>query len=70
MLKQSSAAIKKFTVDVIGSFWGLSNVYCWNNNLNFSKFQGSEVALFVSNASSAGRFLTDEFIATEELENL
>ena len=70
MLKQSSAAIKKFTVDVIGSFWGLFHVYCWNNNLNFSKFQGSELALFVSNASSVGRFLTEEFIATEELENL
>jgi hypothetical protein len=70
MLKQGSSVIKSFTIEVLGSFWSMFHIYCWNNNLNFSKFQGTELALFVSNASLIVKFLKERLDDTaEELKN-
>ena len=68
MLKQSSQVRKDFTNTVLLKFWPEFHVYCWNNNLNFSKFQGRELSLFVSNISRVTDFMRDKLFQTHEIK--
>ena len=68
MLKQSSKLRKEFSKSVLLEFWPEFHVYCWNNKLNFSKFQGRELSLFVSNITRVTKFLSDKLLPTTEIE--
>ena len=68
MLKQSSQIKKEFTNSVLLQFWPEFHVYCWNNKLNFSKFQGRELSLFISNITRVKQFINDKLVQTHEIE--
>ena len=69
MLKQYSGKVKKFTNEILRSFWSDFHVYCWNNSINFSKFQGNDLVLFVINSPKITEFLQNSLIFTEEIKN-
>ena len=64
MLKQSLTLRKRFSKEVLLSIWPEFLVYCWNNNLNFSKFQGPELSKFVSNSTMITDFIEVNLLET------
>ena len=70
ILKHSTATVKAFTDNVLSSFWSNFHVYCWNNKLKFSKFQGNDLALFIVNINKVTRFLSEKLANTSEVTNL
>jgi hypothetical protein len=68
ILMRSSHQIKLFSEDVLLSFWGKFHVYCWNTKLNFSKFEGTELSLFVDNTGLIKDFVEKTFIPTTEIK--
>ena len=70
MLKQSLTLRKRFSKEVLLSIWPEFLVYCWNNNLNFSKFQGPELSKFVSNSTMITDFIEVNKIKMNDLWSL
>ena len=68
--KQSSQVMKAFTDEVLRKIWKNFHIYCWNNSLNFSKFQGSELKAFVEGQKWVLAFLKENFEETSELKSL
>jgi hypothetical protein len=68
--KQSSQVMKAFTDEVLRKIWKNFHIYCWNNSLNFSKFQGSELRAFVEGQKWVLAFLKENFEETSELTSL
>lgn len=68
MLRQSSQIRKEFTNSVLLEFWPEFHVYCWNNKLNFSKFQGRELSLFIEHLTRVKQFINDNLVPTHEIQ--
>ena len=68
VLRRSSEQIKMFSENILRTFWGNYHVYCWNNKMNFSKFEGTELSLFVENIPLICEYLEKSFISTENLK--
>ena len=67
MLKQGTSMIKKFTTDILMKIWNDFHVYCWNNSLNFSKFQGNDLKAFVKFSDRTVDFLKSNLAKTRLL---
>ena len=68
MLRQSSQTRKEFSNSVLLQFLSEFHVYCWNNKLGFSKFQGRELSLFIANLTKVKEFINDKLVLTHEIE--
>ena len=70
ILKQSSNCIKSFTDDVLKSFLNEYHIYCWNNKLKLSSFQGNDLFNFVEQEAVIRTFLSSNLAATQECKSI
>ena len=70
LLNQSGETQDAFSSKVLSKFWNGYHLYCWEHNKNFSSFQGNELALFVANEEHVKKFLTDNLVMTEKLQDV
>jgi hypothetical protein len=71
VLKQDPKIIEKFSTELLGNVWQSSFlVFCWNNNFNFTRFQGTELNQFVQSAPEIVSFLRTNLGKTSKLDDL
>ena len=71
VLKQDPKIIEKFSTELLGNVWQSSFlVFCWNNNFNFTRFQGTELNQFVQSAPEIVLFLRTNLGKTSKLDDL
>ena len=70
ILNQSPEIIKDFNVKVLKNFWNHYHIHVWRNKKNFASFLGNEIALFVANTEKITGFLRENFISTNEIEDI
>ena len=70
VLKHSSLLVKSFTENVLKNIFSEFHIFCWNNGLNFSKFKGHDLSMFVFNIDKVANFIKDNLQMTEEIESL
>ena len=47
LIKHSTIIVKLFTEEVLKEMYNYFHIYCWNNGLNFNKFKGHDLSMFV-----------------------
>ena len=70
VLKHSTSIVKLFTEEVLKSMYNDFHIYCWNNGLNFNKFKGHDLSMFVFKIKKVITFSNKYLMITQEINNL
>jgi hypothetical protein len=70
VLDFSQAVREQFEKTVLRTIWKDFHIYVWNNNKNFSSFQGNELALFVSSTDIIVQWIDSDIELNPLMEDI